>query len=250
MRGRRATDWIRRYRYQPEGKLWGSSRLLAVFVLGRGRKMARYYRLETKIHALNELIEYRDDLAAASEALDIPLRTLREWRRIEDELRRRHRREESQRLKRIKVDLLTKMLERGQELLARMDAETAANASLSQLASALNVLVSHALKIEETIGEVDEQQQEKVVRFEYYYDDEVQDAPPWAGASEGNPRAVQGGLLRETVGQDGIGEVYAAGEGDDGWDSRLVAGADAADGEPSVARLEAKSDDHRWFDGE
>lgn len=250
MRGRRATDWIRRYRYQPEGKLWGSSRLLAMFVFGKGRKMARYYRLETKIHALNELIEYRDDVAAASEALDIPIRTLREWRRIEDELRHRHRRQESQRLKRIKVDLLTKMLERGQELLARMDAETAASASLGQLASALNVLVSHALKLEETIGEVDEQQQEKVVRFEYYYDDEVQDAPPWAGASEGNPRAVQGGLLRETVGQDGIGEVYAAGEGDEGWNSRLVAGADAADGEPSVARLEAKPDKHRWFDGE
>lgn len=206
------------------------------------------YSLETKIRALNQLEQCDGDAAAVSAALNIREGTVRRWRRSEEELRRRHSVKQAKALKRVKVDLLTKMLERGQELLALMDAEALEKAPLNQLASALNVLVTHALKIEETIGGIDDER-EKVVRFEYYYDDEVQDAPPWTGASEGRPRAVQGSLLREALGEDGVGEVSAGGAGADGGDSRLVAGADASDGEPSVARLEGVSAEGRWHEG-
>lgn len=194
----------------------------------------RRHPLEVKIDALNQLDRHEGDVQLTSEQVGIPARTLREWRQGEAELRRVYRQRQRQRLAWLKFDLSLKMLERGQDILARMDAEMLDKAPLSQLASALSALVSHALKLEEAADELGGDE-ERVIRFEYYYDGEVQSAPPWAGASEGRPRAVQGGRLREALGQDGAGQVAAAGERREAADARVVAGADAADGEPGLA---------------
>ena len=194
----------------------------------------RKHPLEVKIDALNQLDRHEGDVQLTSEQTGIPARTLREWRQGEAELRRVYRQRQRQRLAWLKFDLSLKMLERGQDILARMDAEMLDKAPLSQLASALSALVSHALKLEEAADEL-VGGEEQVIRLEYYYDGEVQSAPPWAGASEGRPRAVQGGRLREALGQDGAGQVAAAGERREAADARVVAGADAADGEPGLA---------------
>ena len=196
--------------------------------------MARTYRLDAKINALNQLDENEGDVALTSKALGIPARTLRDWRRKETDLRRRHRQRQRRHLARLKLDVQVRMLERGQALLARMNDETLTKAPLNQLASALGALVNHALRLEEAIGDIDEQAQQ-VVRFEYYYDGEVQDAPPWAGAGTGQPRAVQGGCLRAALGQNRVGQDPAAASGAETQDARLVAGADLSDSESGLA---------------
>ena len=195
----------------------------------------RKHRLEVQIDALNQLNRHEGDLMLTSKLAGIPARTLREWRRDEAKLRDVYRQRQKQRLRWLKFDLSVEMLERGKDILARMDAETLDKAPLSQLASALSALISHALKLEEAIDEQLDGDEEPVIRLEYYYDGEVQSAPPWAGASEGRPRAVQGGRLRETLGQDGVGQVAAAGERHEAEDAGVVAGADSADGEPGLA---------------
>lgn len=195
--------------------------------------------MEVKIDALNRLNRHEGDVQLTSKEAGIPERTLREWRRDEKELRRVYRQRQKQRLGWLKFDLSVKMLEQGQDILARMDGETLDKAPLSQLASALSALVSHALKLEEAIDELD-QDEEQVIRLEYYYDDAVQSAPPWTGASEGRPRAVQSGRLRETLGQDGVGQIDAAGERHTAADARVVDGADASDGGPGLARLKGE----------
>jgi len=199
--------------------------------------MARTYRLDAKINALNQLERNEGDVALTSRALGIPARTLRDWRRKETDLRRRHRQRQRRLLARLKLDMQVRMLERGQAVLARIDDETLAKAPLNQLASALGVLMNYALKLEEAIDDSDEQAQQ-VVRFEYYYDGEVQDAPPWTGAGAGKPRAVQGGRLRTPLGQNRVGQDPAAGSDAAAQGAQLVAGADLSDSESGLARFE------------
>lgn len=200
--------------------------------------MSRRYSLRSKIEALNEIDEHDGDLARVSEFLEVPEATLRNWRGAEDDLRRQFRKKQRRQRDRLALNLQVEMLERGKLILARLDAETLSKAPLNQLATALGSLVGNALKLEEVIEDIEEEE-EQVIRFEYYYDGEVQDAPPWSGASAGRPRAVQGGRLREALGQDRAGQNGAAGDGNHGAEARLVAGANSADGEPGMARLES-----------
>ena len=201
--------------------------------------MTRKYSLDTKIEALNQIDRHDGDVALVSDLLEIPERTLRGWQGHEGELRNRHRKRQRRQRDRLAVALQLEMLERSQAILRRMDEETLAKAPLNQLASALGALVSHALKLEEAIEELDEPE-EKVIRFEYFYDGAVQAAPPWAGASEGFDRSLQSSGLWEALGQDGAGQDDIAAAGAGGEAARLVVGADPADGEPGLARLESE----------
>jgi len=197
-------------------------------------KMTRRYSLKSKIEALNEIDEHDGEVGRVSEFLEIPARTLRGWLQDEDALRRAYRGRLKRQRDRLKLDLQLEMLKRGQSILARMDAETLAKAPLNQLASALGSLVSHAMKLEEVIDEIDEGE-EKVVRFEFFYDGQVQDAPPWAERGDGQPRAFQGGRLRPALGQDGAGQNGASARDGAGWETGVVAGAHEHDGEPGLA---------------
>ena len=201
--------------------------------------MTRRYSLNSKIDALNQIDHFDGDVALVSNTVAIPTRTLQNWLRQEDDLRRRYRQRQIRQRERLKVNLQLEMLERGKSILAQMDDETLEKAPLNQLAAALSSLVSQALKLEEVIGDIDEAE-ERVIRHEFFYDGQVQDAPPWAGASAGSPRAVQGGRLREALGQNGAGQNDAAASGIGGAETGLVAGADLLDGEPGLARLEDK----------
>ena len=201
--------------------------------------MTRRYSLNSKIDALNQIDHFDGDVALVSNTVAIPTRTLQNWLRQEDDLRRRYRQRQNRQRERLKVNLQLEMLERGKSILAQMDDETLEKAPLNQLAAALSSLVSQALKLEEVIGDIDEAE-ERVIRHEFFYDGQVQDAPPWAGASAGSPRAVQGGRLREALGQNGAGQNDAAASGIGGAETGLVAGADLLDGEPGLARLEDK----------
>ncbi len=204
--------------------------------------MTRRYSLSTKINALNEVDEHDGDVARVSEFLEIPTRTLQGWLGVEDDLRRRYRQKQKRQRDRLTLDLQFEMLERGKSILARMDAEALSKAPLNQLATALGSLVNHALKLEEAVEEIDEGE-EQVIRFEYYYDGQVQDAPPWAGASAGSPGALQGGRLRTALGQDRAGQNGASAEFSTGQETRLVAGANNDHGEPGLARFEGERTD-------
>lgn len=202
--------------------------------------MSRRYSLKTKISALNDIEEHDGDVARVAEFLEIPARTLGRWLHEEDELRSRHRKKRSRQRERLTIDLQFEMLERSKSILARMDEDRLAKAPLNQLATALGSLVSQALKLEEVIEDIDDEEEEQVVRFEFYYDGEVQDAPPWAGAGVGTPRAVQGGRLREALGQNRAGQNGASAANGLGQEARLVVGADGDDGEPGLARSESE----------
>ena len=201
--------------------------------------MPRRYSLKTKINALNEVDEHDGDVARVSEFLEIPTRTLQGWLGVEEDLRRRYRQKQKRQRDRLTLDLHFAMLERGKSILSRMDAEALSKAPLNQLATALGSLVNHALKLEEVIEEIDEGE-EQVIRWEFYYDDAVQDSPPWAGASAGSPGALQGGRLRSALGQDRAGQNGASAEFGLGQETRLVAGANGDHGEPGLARSEGE----------
>ena len=201
--------------------------------------MNRRYSLNQKINALNELEEHDGEVARVSKSLEIPPRTLRYWLTKEDDLRRSYRKRLKRQSDRLVADLHLEMLQRGKSILPQMDGETLSKADLNHLATALGSLVRHALKLEEAKDEIEEAS-EKAMRFEYFYDGKVQEAPPWAGASEGRPRSVQGGLLRETMGQDGAREVGSLGKRRFTRETGLVAGADLSDGESGLARLESE----------
>ncbi|GEM_PF-1153201 len=213
--------------------------------------MARRYTLDTQIDALNKLDQLDGDILLASDALTIPAGTLRKWLKKEADIRRTHREKQRRHLARLKVDLQTNMLERGIAIVARMDDETLDKAPLNQLASALGALVNHALKLEEDIDEYDEQEEtEKVIRFEYYYDGAVQDAPPWSGASEGKPRAVQGGRLRETLGENGTRKDTTIGERHQTRDAWVVARPDLSNVDSTLEEYERDSgrfEERDWY---
>ncbi len=201
--------------------------------------MSRRYSLKTKVTALNEIDEHDGDVARVSEFLELPARTLQRWLQDEDELRDAYQQKQRRQRDRLKQELQQEMLERGKAILARLDAETLAKAPLNQLATALGSLISQAMKLEEVSKDIDEAE-EKVVRFEFYYDGQVQDAPPWAAASAEAPGALQGGRLRAALGQDRAGQNGAAAHDCLGQETGLVAGADADDGEPGLARFESE----------
>ncbi len=196
--------------------------------------MPRKYTLNTKIDALNQIDDSDGDVAAVSDLLEIPQRTLRGWQEVEDDLRSRQRKRQRRQRERLAADLYLGMLQRGQAILRQITDDAVAKAPLNQLASALGALVSHALKIKEEIDETYEQG-EQIVRFEHYYDGAVQEIPPWTGASEGFDRTLQSGSLWQALGQDGAGQDDPAADGAGGGQARLVAGADAPDGKPGLA---------------
>ena len=202
--------------------------------------MSRKYTLDFKIDALNKIDQIDGDVAKVSDQLKVPERTLRGWQALEGDLRSKQRQRKRRHRDRLTATLQLGMLERGQAILQQMDDDTLAKAPLNQLASALGALVNHAMKLEEAIGEIDEQEADRVIRFEYYYDGAVQEAPPWAGASEGFDRSLQDSGVWEALGQDRTWQGDTAASGVVGEEARLVAGADPSDGEPGLARSESE----------
>ncbi|MCY4147009.1 MAG: hypothetical protein OXE95_04340 [Chloroflexi bacterium] len=202
--------------------------------------MSRRYALETKIDALDQIDQHDGDAALVGDVLEIPLATLRSWLAKESDLRRAYDLRRQRQYDRLKRELQSDMLLRGKAVLAQLDAERLAKAPLNQLTAALGSLVTHALKLEEAT-QARAEDDERVIRIEYYYDDQVQDAPPWAGASDGQPRAVQSGGLRTPLGQDRAGQNGAAADGAATPAARMVAGTHHHDGQPGMARSEKQS---------
>lgn len=163
--------------------------------------MSLHHTLDRKIKALNLIDQHDGDVALASQILELPAATLRDWLANETALRREFRQRQRRQRERLAADLQMRLMERGQTILEQLNDETLAKAPLNQLASALGSLISLALKLEEANEQIDEAE-EQVIRHEYFYDGQVQDSPPWAGTRAGEPRAVQGSRLRPEMGQD------------------------------------------------
>ena len=200
--------------------------------------MANRYHLDLKIKMLNEIDKNDGEVTGVSSDSKIPVRTLRGWLRDERDLRRKYRARQQRRAQRLAEDMLLRMLDRGEAILERMDDRRLDKAPLNQLASALGALVANALKLEEVMDDGDAEE-EKVIRFEHVYDGALHETPPWAGASEGFDRSLQGSGVWEALGEDGVGQADDTGGGAES-ETLLVAGADAADGEPGLARFEGE----------
>ena len=208
--------------------------------------MSRRYALKKKIEALDLTDNLDGDMRAAGDQLDVPLTTLANWRAQEDELRRAYNQRRRRQRDRLFVDLQLEMLNRGQSALDMMSDEKLAKAPLNQLASALGSLVSHALKLADVIEETQEEN-ELVIRHEYYTDGELRDAPPWPAYGEGAGGALHDSGLRAPLGQDNAGQNGHVGAGAGKAPTSLVAGADFHDGEPGLARPEASHQAHIAF---
>jgi len=210
--------------------------------------MARRYTLDTKVDALNQLDLQDGDLLMTSDTLAIPVSTLRDWRKKEDDLRDAYNAKQRRHLRRLKADLQTDMLERGLAIVERMDDETLDNAPLNQLTSALGSLVNHALKLEEVIDETDEQEdKEQVYRIEYYTDGRLTNAPPWAEDSDESSSEIQSGRLRETLGQDRSGQDTVNRERDERQEAWVVARPDVSNVESGLAGFEEESEERNWY---
>lgn len=192
--------------------------------------------LDKQIEALDRIDQLDGDIAAVSDALRIPEGELRNWLRDEERLRREHGLRRQREVDRLAVDLQHDMLQRAQSILQRIDDDTLKKAPLNQLASAAGSLISYALKLADAIEEIDETQEKaRIIQFVYGSPAAVQPAPPWAESREDAWRAIQGGGLREALGQDRAGQNGHSGARDLGTAADLVAGADTADGEPGLA---------------
>lgn len=192
--------------------------------------------LDKKIDALDQIDRMDGDIAAISDALRIPENDLRDWLRDEEELRRQHGLRRQRQVDRLAVDLQHDMLTRAQAILKQLEGDKVTKAPLNQLASAAGSLVSYALKLADAIEEIDEtQEKDRVVQFVYGSPGAVHDAPPWADSREAASRAIQSGGLRPALGQDRAGQNGHSGARDLARAADLVAGADAADGEPGLA---------------
>ena len=199
--------------------------------------MKRRYSLNAKINALNQIDQFDGDIAFVSKQLSIPARTLEKWRANEAQLRQSYQDRQWRYLDRLRFDLHVQMLERVQRIIQQIDADTVVNAPLNQLNDALATLLAHVNKFEETQQEI-EQPHETIKRVEFYYDGQIQDAPPWAGASAGQSSALQSGGLRPPLGQDRARQNHHPAPSLDGEQTLLVADSDPPNGQPSLARLE------------
>ena len=201
--------------------------------------MPNHYNLDFKINALNLIDRHDGDVQLAAQSLELAERTLYRWLGDEDSLRQQYRSRQQRRRARLLEDLQVQMLEQSRAILARLDEQTLKEAPLNQLATTLNSLLSHALKLEETIDQLDTSE-EQVVRFEYYYDGALHGSPPWARRSEDGEGALQGSRLRTEVGQDPSRQDDHPGERPLARQEMLVAGTDFPYGDTGLARLENK----------
>lgn len=170
--------------------------------------MSRRYRLDTKIKALNLLDQYDGDLHLVKEELDVPVRTLEGWRRAEVELRQRFYDRQQHHFYNVKFALLAKMLGGCEAIMKQVHDKAIEEASLSQRATTLSILLKSAVGLEEAFEELEEKdrmEQEQPNRARFIYDGGFQDSPPWAADDHEAPGAVQGDRLRATLGQVGVG---------------------------------------------
>ena len=70
---------------------------------------------------------------------------------------------------------------------------------VNQRVQALSRLLDRILVLDDILPD---KQPEQTIRFEYYYDNAVQEHPPWKGASEGFDRSLQSYGVWEALGED------------------------------------------------
>lgn len=205
--------------------------------------MGNSYALDKKIEALNEIDRLDGNITIVAESTQIAYSTLKYWRENEPQLRRAYDQRRARERDRHYRDLQLDMLKRGKAVLELMKDDKLNKAPLNQLAAALGSLISHALKMSDVIEEMHDDQ-ELVIRHEYFTDGELREAPPWADSREEALEKIHGSGLREALGQDHLGQNGHSGTRA-GEATRLVAGADAADDEPGLARLESERETHQ-----
>jgi len=200
--------------------------------------MSRRYRLDTKIKALNLLDQYDGDFQLVGDELDIPVKTLASWRRAEADLRQRFYDRQQHHFYNVKFALLAKMLGGCEAIMKQMHDKAIEEASLSQRANTLSILLKSAVGLEEAFEELEEKdrmEQEEPNRGRFIYDGGFQDAPPWAADDPETPGAVQGGRLRKALGQVGVGANSDPESGSLQKQALLVDCAHVSDGESDLA---------------
>ena len=200
--------------------------------------MKRRYPLSAKINALNQIDYLEGDLHRAAQQLGIPPKTLEKWRAKEPELRREHEERQWRQLDRLRFDIHAQMLERCGQIVQHMDIDAFKNAPLNQLNAALANMLAHIRLFEQSQQET-EGAHETIKRAEFYYDGQVQTAPPWAGASPRQPGPLQSRRLRQALGKNPTRHDRHPPSSLDEQSALLVVNPDIENGRPSMARLEA-----------
>ena len=138
------------------------------------------YTLETKIKALNLLEEHDGDTQLVKDRLDIPVKTLANWRRAELELRQRFYDRQQHHFYNVKFKLLGDMLGGCAAIMGRINEAAIEEASLSQRSNALNTLLNNAVKLEEAFEALEEknQQDQEPNSTQFSDDDNAPEAPP------------------------------------------------------------------------
>ena len=202
--------------------------------------MARRYRLDRKIRALDLLEEHDDDFELVKDLLDIPVTTLANWRRGELALRQRFFERQQQHFYNVKFGLLRAMLGSCESIMRRIDDDAINAASLLQRANTMSRLLNDAVRLEEAFEELEEkeQQEEAPNRARFIYNGGFHDAPPWAEEDPEPPGSIQSHRLREALGQIGVGADCDKDRRPPRTQALLVDRPDVSNGEPDLARLE------------
>ena len=111
--------------------------------------MPKRYTLSEKITALNLIDQLNGDRRQAADQLNIPRRTLEGWLPIEDQLRNQFTSEQDGQFDRQLRQVHLKLLDRALAILDCLDDSALADASASQLARALNAILSQTVKLQE-----------------------------------------------------------------------------------------------------
>lgn len=206
--------------------------------------MARRYTLTDQIAGLDAIDNANGDYETASAQTGYSPNRLRGWDKQRNDIRREQHLHEREQDARRMQQICNQIAERALRIVEEMDDETIANAPLNQLSSALGVLVDRYIKLQDLLPELETEQ---VIRIEYYYPDgTTHSTPPWAETDSERQRPLSGGRVRKTLRQDGDGENYTNGRGNEG-ETRLVARPDLPDGESSLAGFEDELDERPWY---
>ena len=202
--------------------------------------MPKRYRLENKIDALNLLDQLDGDLQRVKSRLNIPVKTLQKWSAGEDQLRNQFLGRQDRRFDRLLSDLHLKLLERGLDILDHLTGDALADASATQLAYALNAVVSHAIKLEEIAYQLDQaaatENQNDSIRVEFASDGQTHPRAPRANGNPEPPSPLQNSRLRTPMGQNRTRQNCNSLPRSGAQSPLLVAGAHQTNDGPNLAR--------------
>ena len=189
--------------------------------------MPKRYTPDEKSDALGQLSANNGDLTYTSTETGIPPETLRRWWKQQQA-------QPEQQLQQKLTHLRQQLVENALMLAEAME-DKIENAPLNQLASAMGTVLDRYLKLDEHLTELEEENEEKVIRIEYKYPDgSIHNTPPWANDDYEDESTFPGGGVWQKIRENADRQAgnYPNGAG---REDLLVDSPDLPDGESGLA---------------